>query len=178
MSRLPRTIAALLGCLFSAALCLAAGPENKPLLTLYGRNSKITETKVLRVTSEKEWKALWMKHKTGSPDPKVVPGDLEYAELDFGKVMVIAVFEGEASNCAGYTAHSIREDRKRITVRLRAHKYGSAGETPATQAWGILVLPRSGKEIVLERDVRSEKKGPPVWKEWKRFPPLPRAKVP
>src|SRR5262249_28675139 len=116
MSRFPRTIAAVLGCFFSAPICLAAGPDNKPLLTLYGRNSKITERKVIRVTSEQELKALWMEHKTGTPDPKVHPGDLEYAELDFGKVMVIAVFEGEATNCAGYTAHSIREDRKRITV--------------------------------------------------------------
>jgi hypothetical protein len=178
MSGLPRTIAVVLGCLFSAAICLAAGQDNKPLLTLYGRNSKITEMKVLRVTSEKEWKALWLEHKTGSPDPTVAPGDLEYAELDFGKVMAIAVFEGEASNCAGYTAHSISEDRERITVRLRAHSYGSAFETPVTQAWGILVLPRSDKEIVLERDIRSEKIDPPVWKEWKKFPPLPSTEVP
>ena len=174
MSRFPRTIAVVLGCLLSAAICPGAGPDNKPLLTLYGRNSKITERKVLRVTSEQEWKALWMEHKTGSPDPKAPPGDLEYANLDFGKVMALAVFEGEASNCAGYTAHSISEDQKRITVRLKAHKYGSLVETPATQAWGILVLPRSGKEIVVERDVRSEKKDPPVWKEWKKFPPLVR----
>jgi hypothetical protein len=65
-----------------------------------------------------------MEQKTGSRDPKVPPADLEYAELDFGKVMAIAVFEGEAVNCAGYTAHSISEDRERITVRLEAHKYG------------------------------------------------------
>jgi hypothetical protein len=178
MSGLARTTAVVVGCLLSAATCLAAGQDNKPLLTLYGRNSKITAMKVLRVTSEKEWKALWMEHKTGSPDPKILPGDLEYAELDFGKGMAIAVFEGEASNCAGYSAHSISEDRERITVRLRAHQYGSVGATPATQAWGILVLPRSGKEIVLERDVRSHKIGPPVWKEWKKFAPLPSAKVP
>jgi hypothetical protein len=174
MFRFPRTIAVVLGCLFSTALCPAAGPDNKPLLTLYGRNSKITARKVLRITSEKEWQALWMEHKTGSPNPKAPPGDLEYAELDFGKVMALAVFEGEAVNCAGYTAHSISEGRERITVRLTAHKYGSQGKTPATQAWGILVLPRSGKEIVVERDVRSEKKGPPVWKEWQKFPPLVR----
>ena len=178
MTRLPWIITLVFGCLFSATTCLAADNDNKPLLTLYGRNSKITEAKLLRVTSEKEWNALWMEHKTGDRDPKTLSGDLEYVELDFGNVMAIAVFEGEAVNCRGYTAHSISEDAKRITVRVMAHRYGSLGETPATQAWGILVLPKSGKEIVLEHDVRRQKSGPPVWKEWKKFPAIPGAKAP
>jgi hypothetical protein len=142
----------------------------KPLMSLYGRNSKITKEKLLRVTSTKEWKSLWLEHKTGRPDPKELPRDLEHVELDFEEVMVLAIFEGESSNCQGFTAHSIREDGEQIIVRVKAHNYQSGVITPATQAWGILVLPRSDKEVVLELDVRALIDAPPEWKRWTTFP--------
>ena len=154
----------------------AGPPASKPVLTMYGRNSKITKRKLLRITTAEDWRSLWMEHKTGSPKPKDVPGDLEYAELDFKKVMAIAVFEGEGVNCRGYTCHSIREVEGRVRFRLEAHKYQSGFPTPDTQAWGILVIPRSSKEVVLERDVRVLIRAPPEWKEWTRFPALQESK--
>jgi hypothetical protein len=148
----------------------------KPLITLHGRNSKIRKLKLLRITTAEDWRALWMEHKTGSAKPGDVPGDLEYVELDFGQVMAVAVFEGEGINCRGYSATSITEEEGRILVRLNAHTYQSGSDTPVTQAWGILILPRSNKEVVLEHDVRSLIAEPPKWKEWTRFPLLPEKK--
>jgi hypothetical protein len=144
----------------------------KPLLTLHGRNSKIVKAKLLRITTAEGWRALWMEHKTGSAKPTDVPKDLEYAELDFDRVMVIAVFEGEGINCRGYSSHSITEVDGRIRVRVTAHTYQSGIDTPDTQAWGILVLPRSNKEVVLEHDVRSLIDEPAKWQEWTRFAEL------
>jgi hypothetical protein len=86
--------------------------------------------------------------------------------------MVLAVFAGNTSNCRGYTAESIREEGGRIIVRVFAHTYQSDEDTPSTQPWGVLVLPRSDKEVVLERDVRSLLSEPPRWKEWIAFPKI------
>lgn len=145
----------------------------KPLLTMYGRNSKIVKRKLLRITNAEDWLALWIEHKTGSPKPADVPRDLEYIELDFEKVMVVAVFEGIGAYCAGYTSDSISEVEDQILVRVRAHTYQSEYTTSDTQAWGILVIPRSTKEVVLERDLNHLVGAPSKWKEWKRFPAFP-----
>ena len=144
----------------------------KPLITLHGRNSKIKKPKLVRITTAEAWRALWLEHQTGSAMPADVPGDLESADLDFEKVMVIAVFEGEGSNCRGYSSHSVNVVEGRIRVRVLAHTYQSGIDTPDTRAWGILVLLRSNKEVVLEHDVRSLLADPPKWKEWTRFPSL------
>jgi RNA polymerase sigma factor (sigma-70 family) len=148
----------------------------KPLLTLHGRNSKIKEPKLLRITTADEWQSLWMEHKTGSAKPKEVPDDLECTELDFDKVMAIAVFEGDGHNCRGYSSHSIAQTEGRILVRLEAHTYQSLGDSPGTQAWGILILPRSNKEVVLQHDVRNLIADAPKWEEWTRFSALPEMK--
>ena len=142
----------------------------KPLIALHGRNSKIKKPKVVRITTAEDWQALWMEHKTGSAKPTDIPGDLEYADLDFKKVMAIGMFQGEGSHFAGFSSHSISEVEGRILVRVTAHTYQSGPETPATQAWGILILPRSDKEVVLEHDVQHLLGEPPKWKEWTRFP--------
>lgn len=154
----------------------AEAQGDKPLLTMYGRNSKITKPRFLRITSADDWRALWLEHKTGSAKPDDLPGDLEYAELDFEKVMAIALFQGEGCNCRGFTSHAIKEDEGQVLVRLKTHWYQSGPETPDTQAWGILVLPRSTKEVILEHNVASTIGAPPVWEQWKRFPELPAKK--
>jgi hypothetical protein len=132
----------------------------------------IKTPRLVRITTAEDWRALWMEHKTGSAEPADVPKDLEHADLDFEKVMAIAVFQGESSNCRGYSSHSIDEVEGRILVRVEAHTYQSGFDTPDTQAWGILVLPRSTEEVVLEHDVRGVIAAPPKWKEWARFPAI------
>src|SRR5262245_13765814 len=89
----------MVGIMDAPAQDKAEPPGEKPLLTMHGRNSKITKRKLLRITTPEEWRALWMEHKTGSAKREVVPKGLEHAELDFGKVMVLAVFEGQAGCC-------------------------------------------------------------------------------
>jgi hypothetical protein len=149
---------------------------NKPLATMWGRNSKIKHRKLVRITTAKDWQSLWFEHKTGSAKPKIVPIDLELLEVDFDKAMVIAVFEGEGVNCRGYSSHSISEVEGKFLIRLRAHTYQSGGDDSGTQAWGILVLPRSSKEVILQHDVKTLIGDRPKWEEWKRFPSLPKKK--
>jgi hypothetical protein len=150
----------------------------KPLLVLYGRNSKIKKPKLLRITADEQWRALWMEHKTGSPKPQDVARELEYAELNFESVTAIAVFEGEGVCTVGVTPNSIKEVNGRIVVRLEANFFQTniahgISDCLIAQPWGIIVLPRSNKEIILERaDYLRSIAEPPEWKESTRFPAL------
>ncbi len=150
----------------------------KPLVTLHGENSKIAEPRFVRITSEKDWQALWYEHKNGSPDCQHF--DYTDMEIDFEKMMVVAVFGGKVGMTSGYPFDSGFEDRKRIILRICTLGYqllnpdAKAVERAfRSQPWGIYVFPRSDKEIVLERDDRRLLTQPPKWVKWKTLPAQP-----
>jgi hypothetical protein len=152
-----------------------AGPIGvKPLMTLYGSDSKITKSKTLRVTTTKEWDALWNEHRGDSKT------DRFSLDLDFEKVMVIAIFGGEGFGEHYFTSQSIVEANDRITIRIDANTYqwGYSPDAKALRPWGILVLPRSNKKLVLESDMRGLIADPPKWKEWTSFPAMPANRKP
>jgi hypothetical protein len=145
-----------------------AGPNSvKPLTSLYGRYSKITKPKELRILSEEEWQALWQEHH----------GEGRNLDFDFNRVMVIALFQGNGSLCSGIEVDSITEERDRLVVRVR-HLYFSVTLAAGvefdidSQAWGIFALSRSNKQVVLEKDDRVLRDSPPKWVLWKTFPAI------
>ena len=145
-----------------------AGPADvKPLMTLYGSDSKITKRKTLRVTTAKESDVLWNEH---CGDSKIGSFNID---LDFEKVMVIAIFGGEGFGEYYFTSQSITENKDRITIRVDTHTYQFGLDAKAIRPWGILVLPRSNKKVVLENDMRRLIADPPKWKEWTSFPAMP-----
>ncbi len=144
----------------------------KPLLSMHGRFSKIKSPKVLRITNAEDWRALWLEHKTGSSKLEEMPVDLEYMDLVFEKLMAIVIFKGQGSNCNGYTLDTIGEVDGRILVRMDTLSFQSAGvpgDKYRSQAWGIIVLPRSNRGVVLETCTWFPAK---TWHELKRFPAL------
>jgi hypothetical protein len=48
-------------------------------------------------------------------------------------------------------------------VRVQGQYFQTLGEAAATEAWGVFVLPRSAKPIVVELDTQSQIGGPPKW---------------
>ena len=165
----------------------AAQKAGKPLLTMYGTGSKVLKAKMVRVTSEKEWQALWAEHKTGPAKANKLTDEHGIVELDFKKVMVVAIFGGKGAISKGYSVHSMREGKKQITLRVDQHPYqigfrDDPAPGPELSAvavierddlpWGIFVLPRAQKEIVLYEDKRSLIQDPPKWVKWKSFPTL------
>jgi hypothetical protein len=152
----------------------------KPLLTMHGGHSKITKQRILRITSKEEWEALWLEHRTGNKDRRDTPTGFDYVDVDFERFMVIAVFWPNRDNCGGFTADSISEGDTRITIRLDDHGYQTAvifsNENPDGGLtslhtdygpWGVLILPKSEKEIILELDERDHIRDPAAWKRWK-----------
>jgi hypothetical protein len=172
MFRSPATVAVLLGCLLSAATSLEAGgalPTDdkeklvKPLISLGGGGSKNTKAGYHRIESPEAWNALWLRHNTGTEKPDNVPVTRPQAEVDFSKCMVVAVFQGKGENCAGFKVHSVLETDEHITVRVQGFYLGTGPEGLKTQAWGIFVLPRSAKPLLIELDTRSDKADPSRW---------------
>jgi hypothetical protein len=156
-------------------------------MMMHGRHSKITDQRILRITSKEEWEALWLEHRTGSKDGRA-PTGFEYVDLDFERFMVLAVF-WPRDNCDGFTADSVWEDDAQITIRLDDHSYQTGVFSSSTDSgvasvdsdygpWGVLALPKSRKEIVLELDERAHIGDLPVWTKWKTIAPTPPQKKP
>src|SRR5262249_1081865 len=100
--------------------------------------------------------------------------------VDFETLMVIAVFRGRGAFCSGCEVDSIDEDSGRLTLRVRENGYqtGSWADRSfldrglSAKAWGVFVLPRSNKQIVLEGDTRQFISDQPKWVRWSTFPAL------
>jgi hypothetical protein len=143
------------------------GKKIDPLMTLKGRYSNIASARIQRVTSDQEWQALRKLHKQGQGSANTFGDDLDIVQPEFDKQMAVAVFEGADQGGAGYRAYLINEDHERIVIRLALQGHQTiVGVNDATQAWGIFVVPRSEKEIVVERDVRDTMDAPPKWQVW------------
>ena len=93
--------------------------------------------------------------------------------------MVVAVFLGQTFNNHRVVAVSIRENTGELMFRFSDAPYSTAGppesgraSDPATP-YGLFVIPRSSKPLVLEQDVRHRKgRGMSVWRERARFDKL------
>ena len=163
--------ATLLVCQLSAA----EGPrkqvaELRPYVSWSGAHSKFAERLCLRVTTTEDWAKLWERHAGKGADVPVV---------DFGRCMVIAAFQGKAWNSDGVKATSITEEVGRILVRLDERGYQTGGSGPdggavRVTAYGLFVVPRSAKMVVVEENVQNLLGHPAVWKERKRFGALPK----
>jgi hypothetical protein len=107
---------------------------------------------------------LWLRHQTGKPEPgNGSPEAFQSGAVDFQRCMVVAVFQGEGSNCAGYEIHSITEDKDRILVRVQGQYFQTLEEAVVTAAWGVFVLPVSAKPVVVELDTKTLLADPPKW---------------
>ena len=160
-------------CLVSPWLSTTQGEEKekavKPLLALDGRESKNSKAGYHRIETPEAWKALWLRHNTGTEKPDKIPVTMPQAEVDFSRCMVVAVFQGKGELCDGYKVHSVLESDEQITVRIQGRYFATGPEVQKTAAWGNFVLPRSTKRLLIELDTRSNKIDPPKWTKVAEF---------
>jgi hypothetical protein len=136
----------------------------KPLISLSGRKSGVTKHGYHRLESAKAWDPLWLRHQTGKSEPgNNRPEVFQFGTVDFTRCMVIAVFQGEGINCDGYEVYSILEDKDRVLVRVQGQDFQTGPAATVTEAWGVFVLPRSAKPVVVELDTRSLIRDSPNW---------------
>ena len=147
-------------------------PAFKPLQSFHGQYSKINEEKLLRITTEREWRSIWAEHTGGIAEP------VSEIKPDFHDQMVIAIFQGASGLCNGFEIESAIEKKDCIAIRVRAltFQFNLSSDSDAnainSQAWGIFILPRSDKKVLVERDQQIEFSEPPQWVRWKTFPAI------
>jgi hypothetical protein len=155
------------------ALVAAGGEERKPrrpLVAFSGAKSRIEKAECRRVTGRKEWTDLWLRHVGADPARQDdFYNEAGVPEIDFDACMVVAVFQGGSWNSAGVEVVSIDEDDARLLVRFDQTE-GPGGGGVRVNAFGVFVLPRSAKPVVLEENVQNLIGEPPVWKERARLP--------
>ena len=124
---------------------ISAGKSNRsakinsilPIVSMYGQQTKLTKDKILRITSKKAWMQLWHDHSVGSESDANRFDSYDRIEVDFEKMMVIAVFLANIDNSLGISSESIVEDDSRIRIRLSDHSTQSGAESTHTSSWGI-----------------------------------------
>ena len=144
----------------------------KPIVTLSGDDSRVTERSYHRICTMDKWAKIWQKH-TGQDKVIYKNTDDEYDQfydpldlpmVDFEHYMVIAIFEGTSGNNAGMNVDSISEKDDEIILRFTDKPYGTAGPKgggKTVNAFGFFVIPRAKKPLVLEERVfKSAQKKP------------------
>ncbi len=154
---------------------LVAKDSNKkllsPIVTLSGADTKILKTDYLKIASQKDWENIWLQHVgikvTENYDyyfnTANIPG------IDFGKYMVIAIFQSPGKANAGVKAVSIVEKEEEIIFDFENKVYQYTVESIGTgNAYGFFILARSDKKIIIREKIetlisRANKK-PPIYK--------------
>jgi hypothetical protein len=146
---------------------VASRASAMPLLALSGSDSKITTPSYRLISSQSEWEQLWRRH-TGKPS---TGGYIEdgMPKVNFDKCMLVAVFNHPANNL-GVFAESLDEQSDRIVLRINNRWFSTITRLghPAPKPknpYGFFVLPRSGKEVVVEEAVYQRKSDPPTYQE-------------
>lgn len=167
---------ALPGCLITtdAGADGAPGPDGlpgKPYVALSGHDSAITERRCVRVTDAETWAALWKEHR-GEKLETNASGWPTTPVIDFERCMVIAVFRGESWNANGEYVESIEEVDRHVRLRFDSHTFQTSGPDGGgvrVTPFGIWVIARTEKPIVIEENVQGLIGQPPKWKEQWRF---------
>ncbi len=155
--------------------CADDKPAQKPLVALSGAKSGIEAAEVHRILTQREFASVWQRHVGAKVEEDEYYNRAGVPEVDFERCMVVGIFQGKGWNSAGVVAVEILEAADRLTFRFDDRSYQTAGPDGGGErvtAFGIFVVPRSTKALVLEEDVQGMIGRPPEWKERKRFDAL------
>lgn len=179
-----RTKVCVLVAVGAACLIAAAGPGGEhgrrassvPLVAWMGHFSSAAPG-FYRFTDAETWKNFWISHQ-GERLERNSRGWGAGPEIDFGACMVVAYVRGQARSRDGERLESIDEAGGALRLRFDGISYQTAsfGPTPPIPPslcpYGIWVVPRSLKPVVIEENVQGLKDSPPQWQERRRFDAL------
>lgn len=152
---------------------MAADAEKPSLITsalmvLTGNDSHVLKPAYIRVQSAAEWKKTWLGH-LGLTEDTIYRAAME---VDFNRCIVIAVFGDNSENSCGYRIDSVREDKNSIVVRLDDISYqteGPDGGADRVAPYAFIVLPKSKKTVILEKNEQIYIGEAAEWKEVARL---------
>lgn len=174
-AKVPASQRSAAGSAKSAASVAGSGALD-PLVTWIGPKSLIREPKFMRAMNPGQWSQLWEQHAGNPPADSV--GTPFIPRVNFEKCMAVAIFQGATTNSNGVTIVSIADEANRILIRYDESTYQTSGGPSDGRdgaecrggavdvtPYGIFVVPRSNKPIVIEENVQGLKDEPVRWKE-------------
>ena len=159
-----------LACVSDRACLAESDNATKPLVAFTGPDSKIDQPAYELVKSKPDWINLWLRHTRKPPkkdydefyNPDRVP------EVNFDKCMVIAIFSGKMTNVAALEAVSVTDGSTAIAFRFRERSYQTAGPNGGGKAatpYGLFIVPRSSKPVVVQEGNKEYKNSTETWDE-------------
>ena len=154
-----------------------AGRPVRPFVSWMGPGSAVESAQVVRANTEADWHALWARH-MGEKVTKNRFEQVDAPKIDFEQCCVVMVLRGKTFNSDGTRYIAGGETDAQILLRIDEQSYqtasfnGSGGAVDCTP-FGIFVLPRTTKPIVVEDNVQGLIGKPPIWKEIARLAPPP-----
>ena len=143
-----------------------------PLVVWSGAQSKITEPAYMRISSDRKWRDLWLRHLGIEPkDYDELHNSPCIPTVDFGRFLAVAIFAGEENCTQGIRVRSVTEDAEVLRVRFSVRFYAHFRKD-TTYPFGILLLPRVPKSVVVEEQGANDPEGKSTWHKRQEFPPL------
>jgi len=152
----------------------APSREVLPAVQFVGQDSKIAQPRFVLAKDEDAWLKIWTEH-TGAAAGQSPPARHAAPKVDFSRYMVVGIFDGAGVNTDGLIAQSVlvRDDVVRIRFETSSFQTFSSGpgrdQGVKTSCYGMWVIEKSDKPIVLERGMQQLKNQPMQWKEVKRL---------
>jgi len=145
-----------------------------PAVQFVGHDSKIAEPRFVLARDEAAWAKIWAEH-TGVAAGQGPPTRHAVPKVDFSRYMVVGAFAGAGVNADGLIAESVRVAGDAMRVRFETSSFQTFSAGPGkdtgvkTSCYGLWVIEKTDKPIVIERGVQQLKNAPVQWKEVKRF---------
>lgn len=149
--------------------------ERLPAVQFIGHDSRITQPRFVLVKDDAAWASLWSEH-IGAAAGAGAMARHAAPKIDFSRYIVVGAFAGATTNQDGEVAEMVGIEAELVRVRYVPSTFQSAsaiGGEPdrgvATTPYGLWVIERTEKPIVIEQGARGLKPEPIAWKEVKRF---------
>ncbi len=144
--------------------------QKSALVTLTGRESDVVKPTYKLIRTQEDFDKAWLAHK-GSRVNRAAQGWPMMPQLDFKRVEALMLFGGAQEQCNGYRIVEIIEEADLIRVRIDLITYqttsigfGEEEESDnSAQPWALMVLPATGKSIIVEENTQSMKNHPAKW---------------
>lgn len=164
----------LAACAAMSGLGNAPGKEVMPAVQLVGHDSKIAEPRFVLIKDEEAWINLWSEH-LGVAASHTPPTRHVVPKVDFARYIVVGSFHGAGTNTDGEVVQSVLVGDDAVRIRFESSSFQSAGLGPGgdpgvkTTSFGLWVIEKTDKPIVIEQPGPRLKADPVNWVEAKRF---------
>ena len=146
------------------------GAHDVPItVSMHGAQSGIHKKRYERILKQEDLDTLWRDHREVKGNTSA-----ETFDIDFKQMMVIALFAGDKQQNRGLLVKTCRDQGKEIVVRFQELSWQTSGvigdsKETRTSPWGLVVIPKSSKKIIVEWDTQTNKNQPPEWERWAQF---------